>query len=350
MSDIYLYRDLYVKTGISPLTGSQVALLPELLRLADLRVKGADAATFIEEVLNVLRMHPTLAAIDRLCLTQLAPGTSMLTVLGSANSLRVKNNAVTTGYHCFITDGGSLTRVREGRLRLFGDANEVVDSFRTAGSPPQRTIRLVAEMGLHSGLCLPIEQLTCTGFLFINSIERHLFATPSIDVIATLGLVAQFARPFIKFSPPDHPPLRWPAVPLNWDRFFTSLTGAASQRFGNRLGFYAEALPPGQNMPFLWCPDAAIHGILEASLLLIGGQQRPHRILVSLHPRCDQSILLRLRDAASPAMVTAPDLNALRFYLSPWEIDLTPLASGGIEMRVPIDTAFYDHHGTYYSI
>ena len=146
MSDIYLYRDLYTKTGLTPLTGPQVAILPELLRLADLRVKGADAASFAEETLAVLRMQPAFAAVDRLCLAQLAPGTSMLTVLGSANSVRVPMNPVTTGYHCFIHDGGSLTRVREGRLRLFGDAQQVVEAFLGGGSPPQRTIRLVAEI------------------------------------------------------------------------------------------------------------------------------------------------------------------------------------------------------------
>ena len=350
MADLYLYRDIYHLAQAPGAGNLGLTLLPELLRLADLRTKGADATAFVEELLLCVRNMPAFAAVDRICLAQLAPGTSMLTVLGSVNSARIPTNPTAAGYHCFITDGGSLTKVREGWLRQFRDAQDVVASFKAAGAPPQRTIRLIAEMGHRSGVCIPIEQHTCSAFLFMNSVEPGIFDNPSQDIMITMGLIAQFARVYITLSPAHQPPQRWLAQALNWGKFNAALQGAAAQRFGSRIGFYTDAVQSAKDQSLLWCPDAVVRATLEAAALLVGGQTRPHRLLISLHPKNSDWSTVRLRDASSPMMITDQDLAPLRFLLAAWQIRPEPLPSGGIDLIVPTDGSFFDRDGSLYSI
>jgi hypothetical protein len=67
-------------------------------------------------------------------------------------------------------------------VRIFGSANKVVESFKTRGVPPQRSIGRIHAMGLESGLCLPLFSHDLNiGFLFMNAVTNDLF---SIDKFA----------------------------------------------------------------------------------------------------------------------------------------------------------------------
>ena len=86
--DVYLYREVFRSSAT---TGSrQLAILPDLMLLADLRAKGADAIAFSRELLVNLRSLPAFARLDRVSISQLAPGSNMLFVLGSAQGLNCK--------------------------------------------------------------------------------------------------------------------------------------------------------------------------------------------------------------------------------------------------------------------
>lgn len=87
--------------------------------------------------------------------------------------------------------------MRPGTMRIFDDSQRVLDSFAASGKPAQRSIALIGDMGLRSGLCLAIgRESELQGFLFLNSCQPELFRDITLrfaPLISLLGLVATIA-------------------------------------------------------------------------------------------------------------------------------------------------------------
>ena len=84
--------------------------------------------------------------------------------------------------------------MKPGTVRVFSDCERVLASFARSGKPAQRSIALISDQGLRSGLCLAIgrgEEIQ--GFLFLNSIQEDLFrniTVSSAPLLSLFGLVA----------------------------------------------------------------------------------------------------------------------------------------------------------------
>lgn len=337
VKDRYVFFEAAAKTHLGRLTDVDANLLSAMVAFAHSQSRNMDDAEFAAEAIATLSTHPVFARLDRVCLAQLAPGAPMLSVLGSANRRGLPHNAIQAGYHCFIADGSSLTRVEEGWMRAFPDAREVVAWFIAAGMPPQRTIRLVAESGLRAGLCLPLRLRNARGYLFMNSTEVDAFARVDAGVSMALTLLAQIARsrliPVEEGLAPAHPVL---ARPLDPDR----CTAAVIEMFRRTWGCEPAATTIGA-MPVLWCQEFAMTAIRVAVETLA---VNPALLRVSLREGGERHVHIEVADATSsaPGATLAGRCAAASARLAPWAITCTQIGQGqGLDLAIPADRSFH---------
>jgi hypothetical protein len=266
----------------------------------------------------------------------------MLRVLGSANRRGLPHNAIQAGYHCFIADGSSLTRVEEGWMRAFPDAREVVASFIAAGMPPQRTIRLVAESGLRAGLCLPLRLRHSRGYLFMNSTEVDAFARVDSGVSMALTLLAQIARsrliPVEDGLAPVTPAL---ARPLDRDHFATTVI----EMFRRTWGCKPAATVIG-TVPMLWCQEFAMTAIRVAVETLA---VNPDLLTVELREGGAHHVHIAVADSTSstPGATLAGRCATASARLAPWAITCTQIGQGhGLDLAIPADRSFHVSRGS----
>jgi len=342
VTDRYVYFEAASKTQHGRLTEVDANLLSSLVAFAHAQSRNMDDAEFAAEAIATLSTHPVFAQLDRVCLAQLAPGAPMLRVLGSANRRGRSHNAIQAGYHCFIADGSSLTRVEEGWMRAFPDARKVVASFIAAGMPPQRTIRLVAESGLRAGLCLPLRLRHARGYLFMNSTEVDAFARVDSGVSMALTLLSQIARsrliPVEDGLAPAHPAL---ARPLDPDHCATAVIEMSRRTWGCE-----PAATVIGTLPMLWCQEFAMTAIRVAVETLA---VNPALLSVELREGGERHVHIAVADAASstPSATLAGRCAAANARLAPWAITCAQIGQGqGLDLAIPADRSFHVSRGS----
>ena len=172
-------------------------IVTQLASLAEDLASGMQSQRPASRLTTVLRSHKFFHQVDRVCLAGRVPNSNQLMVVDSAFSDRCESNILKPGYSCFVNPEGSLFNMRPGTMRIFDDSQRVLDSFAASGKPAQRSIALIGDMGLRSGLCLAIgRESELQGFLFLNSCQPELFRDITIrfaPLISLLGLVATIA-------------------------------------------------------------------------------------------------------------------------------------------------------------
>lgn len=172
-------------------------IVSQLASLAEDLASGMQSQRPANRLMTVLRSHKFFHQVDRVCLAGRVPNSNQLMVVDSAYSDRCESNMLKTGYSCFVNPEGSLFNMRPGTMRIFDDSQRVLDSFAASGKPAQRSIALIGDMGLRSGLCLAIgRESELQGFIFLNSCQSELFRDITIrfaPLISLLGLVATIA-------------------------------------------------------------------------------------------------------------------------------------------------------------
>ena len=274
----------------------------------------------------------------------------MLTVLCSANSQNQGVNLVPDGYHCFVSASGSLTSVREGRVRVYDDIRVIMASFAAKGYPPQRTIRRVFEMGLQSGLCLPLQGHGSRGMLFLNSRQLGYFheVTPATSVHLTL--LAQLCRNLLHPVAPGIDGVNWPLVPVQMEDFIVNFTWALRARCGQNVDVDVTTAAPIVDGGFVWSPDLATHALLDAigsAMLPVSGGLR-----VTLTPCHPQVTRLHIEVAArSPRSYAAfaRQFDLSQFSLRSWGVEIERRDSGSIALSLPIETSYHRLGDSCYS-
>lgn len=143
---------------------------------------------------DLLLSQGGFSTIDRVCLARQIAGSNQLEVIDAFSTARVGNSRMVPGYRCIVDPQGSLMRLAPGQLRTFQDAATVVQSYARSERPVQRSIGLIAGMGLHSGLCLPVwSSGRRLGFLFVNTVELGAFDNISDTQCGLLTLLLQSA-------------------------------------------------------------------------------------------------------------------------------------------------------------
>jgi|GEM_PF-1551105 len=172
-------------------------IVSQLASLAEDLASGTHAGHPTGRLLHVLRGHKFFSQVDRVCLAGRVALANQLVVIDAALSDRCQENSLKKGYSCFVNPEGSLFKMRPGTVRVFGDSEQVLSSFAHQGKPAQRSIALIADQGLRSGLCLAIGRGTeIQGFLFLNSQQEGLFKTVTVNsapLLSLFGLVATIA-------------------------------------------------------------------------------------------------------------------------------------------------------------
>ena len=234
-----------------------------------------------------------------------------------------------------------MTKVREGKARTYRDTGSVLASFASQDRPAQRSIRLIHEMGHRSGIVMPMELRGSSGFLFLNSFQVGAFEQVENDAMAALGLVVQIARMFIRPTDTSKPHTYRAAVPVSWRGIADELGHAGNDRFGSTVNFRWVSSAHSRDHAFLWSSQSVCKALLDAAAVLLGGHARPQDFQITPHTHSNDRIVLHLESIGDPLRVTTADLAPLNFSLAPWDIDVAADISNGIEVRCPIDTAFF---------
>ena len=143
---------------------------------------------------DLLLSEGGFSTIDRVCLARQIAGSNQLEVIDAFSAARIGPCRMVPGYRCIVDPQGSLMRLAPGQLRSFQDATHVVQSYAVAQRPVQRSIGLIAGMGLHSGLCLPVwSSGRRLGFLFVNAVESGAFDHITDTQYGLLTLLLQSA-------------------------------------------------------------------------------------------------------------------------------------------------------------
>ncbi len=178
-------------------------IVSQLASVAEDLAAGQSADRPAYRLLSVLRGHRFFERVDRVCLAGRVPSANQLVVVDSATSPRISKNLLKKGYSCFVNPKGSLFSMKPSTVRIFGECNSVLASFEKNHRPAQRSIALVAEQGLRSGLCIAIgRESSLQGFLFLNSLEPSLFDNitsryaPLLSLFGLLGTVSLDASGF----------------------------------------------------------------------------------------------------------------------------------------------------------
>ena len=102
-------------------------------------------------------------------------------------------NPLAKGYSCFVSAHSSLFEIPAGHLRIFNDAQRVVDTYHQRQVPVQRSIRYLFGSGMTSGICYPLEN-DHSGFVFMNSSDRLYFHGRTEQEYQFLGAVFAILR------------------------------------------------------------------------------------------------------------------------------------------------------------
>lgn len=338
MTDRYLYLEAARRGRRGDLPADTAELLSAMVALAHDQAAQPDDQRFAGDALATLVSHPDLSHVGRLCLAQFAPGSPTLWVVGSANRPGMAFNLIHEGYHCFIADGSSLSRLDEGRIRHFPDARSVLDSFAEAGLPPQRTIRLVAEMGMRAGLAMPLRLGGARGMLFLNSLRPDEAAWTDPDLAMAFTFLAQICRSRLAPVCPSDVPAASPARPLQAGVFADEVGRRCIATWGR--GPERVVVDHG---PALWCQGSAVHAVLAAIETLATD---PGRVALVVQPGGGRHVRISVEPPRDPPAAPDATLPARRLHLAqrlrPWRITVDLTSSGsGLVLAIPSDTAFH---------
>ena len=186
---------------------------------------------------------------------------------------RCPENSLKKGYSCFVNPEGSLFKMKPGTVRMFNDCERVLSSFAAQGKPAQRSIALISDLGLRSGLCLALGRSSeVQGFLFLNSVQEDLFREISINsapILSLFGLIATITLDTNGFHPlPKNHPMRNDVIPkssnvFELNRFSSQLKQALELRCRPGHQPTIEIRPADETIRFLYLPTTIVNSLAE---------------------------------------------------------------------------------------
>jgi hypothetical protein len=155
---------------------------------------------FSQSVLEAINLSNAFFPVDRICLTLTYPQGTRIRTLSAANSKRVGNNLMIKNYSCFVSKKSSILKTQNSNVRIYSDIDEIINRYQD-GEPVQRSLRLLKEMGLKSGITIPLPITDyVSGFLFINSVYPGTFDELQPEDYSTLCLLKMVATSVLNKS------------------------------------------------------------------------------------------------------------------------------------------------------
>lgn len=150
-------------------------------------------ANFSKSVLDAISLSEAFFSVDRVCLALTHPQGTSIRALSSANSHRISENIMPANYSCFVSKKSSILKTENSNVRIYSDIDEIIKRY-PEGAPVQRSLRLLKEMGLKSGITIPLPVSDfASGFLFINSVRAGAFDVMQPEDYSTLCLLKMVA-------------------------------------------------------------------------------------------------------------------------------------------------------------
>ncbi|MCY2973120.1 MAG: hypothetical protein NTW52_00460 [Planctomycetota bacterium] len=194
--DTSVYRSAWIDS-LDKCIEEETWIVSQLVSLAEDLAAGTYSDRPAQKLMNILRRHRFFNRVDRVCMAGRVHDTNQLVVVDSSNSVRGGENTLKKGYSCFVNPEGSLFKMTPSTIRVFGECNRVLAAFAEQRKPAQRSIALIADLGLRSGLCMSIGRAeNVQGFLFLNSQEPGLFdeiTTRYAPLLSLFSIVATLA-------------------------------------------------------------------------------------------------------------------------------------------------------------
>ncbi len=247
-------------------------IVAQLASVAEDLATGHSADRPAQRLLKVLKGHRFFQKVDRVCLAGRVPHANQLVIVDSANSDRAPKNILRKGYSCFVNPQGSLFAMQPSTVRVFAECNAVLESFRRQSKPAQRSIALIAEQGMRSGLCIAIgRENLLQGFLFLNSVDPSLFDSitsryaPLLSLFGLLGTISLDASGFhaIETKPKWLIPDLVPANAIDFDelQLITWLNAHFAHWFDFQIPINIQTSIAANN--FLYLPRTIISSICD---------------------------------------------------------------------------------------
>ena len=188
-SEKIMYIQSMIRATSTNFSDDDSKTLSKLSRIA-LTLNQTGPIAIASNLLDILNGHSFFKDIDRVCLVEIVGANNHLRTISSANSIHVTSNIMPLGYRCYVAPQGSLLHLKEGSLRTYSDAIDIIENYKNEGRPPQRSIRLIHEMGLRSGICISQQQNgKQLGFLLLNSRKKGFFKNLSAEQTVMLSLI-----------------------------------------------------------------------------------------------------------------------------------------------------------------
>jgi len=248
-------------------------IVSQLASLAEDLASGNHSGHPAARLMHVLKNHKFFNQVDRVCLVGRVAGANQLVVIDASLSDRCPENSLKKGYSCFVNPDGSLFKMRPGTVRIFGDCERVLASFAAQGKPAQRSIALISDQGLRSGLCLAIGRGSeIQGFLFLNSVQEDLFREITVNsapllslfgLIATIGLDTSGFHPNSKGNLHRHDVIPKSSTFFQPERFQSLLESALSQWHRPGKKQQITIVPKSDFVNFLYLPTTVVHTTAE---------------------------------------------------------------------------------------
>lgn len=248
-------------------------IVSQLASLAEDLASGTHSHHPASRLMHVLRGHKFFNQVDRVCLAGRVAHANQLVVVDASLSDRCPPNSLKKGYSCFVNPEGSLFKMKPGTVRVFSDCERVLASFALNGKPAQRSIALISDQGLRSGLCLAIgrgEEIQ--GFLFLNSIQEDLFrhiTVSSAPLLSLFGLVATIGLDTNGFHLASDSTALFarflPNVSTVFDsaHFQSLVTESLAELMGGGKTMSVEIKSDQDQKPFLYLPTTVIGTLAE---------------------------------------------------------------------------------------
>jgi hypothetical protein len=157
-------------------------------------------SSFSKSVLDAINLSKAFFPVDRVCLALTYPQGTRIRALSTANSERVSTNIMPDNYSCFVSKKSSILKTENSNVRIYSDIDEIIKRYQE-GDPVQRSLRLLKEMGLKSGITIPLPISDfVSGFLFINSVYAGTFDELQPEDYSTLCLLKMVSSSILNKS------------------------------------------------------------------------------------------------------------------------------------------------------
>jgi hypothetical protein len=175
--------DFTVPFHISPLnfvdsflSGSDQYISAELVTEGSRALAESGGVGMLSEVMNYCQKSSVLKVVHRIAVVRRLGVTNQLRLECSIKDETVSEELMKKNYTCYVRKDSSIFKLTPGIVRVYHDVEMVKKSFHNEHSPIQRSIQKIGEMGLVSGLCVPLFVYgNIVGFAFANSMIPNAF-------------------------------------------------------------------------------------------------------------------------------------------------------------------------------